>query len=132
QRSRRDAGAAARRGPALTVSIPVAGLRRKPRPPLFLLVPAFVVGAGMLVPVAYLLARALEADAATLAAVVLRPRNLLLLFNTLALTACVLALTTLIALPLAWLVTRSDLGHKKLHSIMGVLPLAVPGYVMAY
>src|SRR5690606_34978001 len=35
-------------------------------------------------------------------------------------------------LPLAWLVTRSDLKHPRLHSLLGVLPLAVPGYVMAY
>ena len=86
----------------------------------------------MLLPPLYLVARAFEADPATLAEIVFRPRNLKLLFNTLALTACVLALTTLIALPMAWLVTRSDLRHKRFHAIMGVLPLAVPGYVMAY
>src|SRR5690606_26726918 len=44
----------------------------------------------------------------------------------------VLIMTTLIALPLAWLVVRSDLKFKKFHAIMGVLPLAVSGYVMAY
>ena len=86
----------------------------------------------MLVPMVYLLARALEADLATLSDVVFRPRNFWLLKNTLTLTACVLFATTAIALPLAWLVVRSDIGFKRFHSIMGVLPLAVPGYVMAY
>ncbi len=86
----------------------------------------------MLLPMVYLVARALDADAATLVQVVFRQRNLMLLFNTLALTACVLAVVTAIALPLAWLVTRSDLRFRGLHSILGVLPLAVPGYVMAY
>lgn len=86
----------------------------------------------MLLPMVYLLARALEADTATLIDVVFRERNLKLLWNTLTLTLCVLTLTTLIALPFAWLVTRSDLKHRKFHSLMGVLPLAVPGYVMAY
>lgn len=86
----------------------------------------------MLLPMVYLVARAFEADAATLGEVVFRARNLRLLLNTLALTACVLAATTAIALPLAWLVTRSDLGFRRLHSVLGVLPLAVPGYVMAY
>ena len=80
----------------------------------------------------YLVARALEADAATLAGVVFRERNFRLLINTLTLTGCVLIATTMIALPLAWLVVRSDLKYKKFHAIMGVLPLAVPGYVMAY
>ena len=86
----------------------------------------------MLVPMIYLVARAFDADAATLVDVVFRRRNLALLGNTLALTACVLAVTTAVALPLAWLVTRSDLRFKGLHSVLGVLPLAVPGYVMAY
>ena len=86
----------------------------------------------MLLPMAYLVARALDADAATLAQVVFRRRNLMLLFNTLALTACVLVLVTAIALPFAWLATRSDLRFKRLHAVLGVLPLAVPGYVMAY
>src|SRR5690606_29005732 len=69
---------------------------------------------------------------ATLVEIVLRRRNLLLLGNTLALAACVLVAVTAIALPFAWLVTRSDLKHPRLHSLLGVLPLAVPGYVMAY
>jgi iron(III) transport system permease protein len=86
----------------------------------------------MLLPVIYLAARAFEADAATLSEVVFRQRNLLLLANTLKLVGCVLAICTAIALPLAWLVVRSDLRHRKLVSILAVLPLAVPGYVMAY
>lgn len=86
----------------------------------------------MLLPMAYLIARAFEADVATLMNVVFRPRNLMLLANTLALTACVLVMVTIIALPLAWLVVRSDLKHRKLLAILSVLPLAVPGYVMAY
>lgn len=86
----------------------------------------------MLLPLVYLVARAFEADAAQLMDIVFRQRTLNLLLNTLALTGSVLFVTTLIALPLAWLVVRSDLAHKKFHSIMGVLPLAVPGYVMAY
>lgn len=86
----------------------------------------------MLVPMVYLVARAFDADAAMLAEVVFRARNLRLLGNTLALTACVLMAVTAIALPLAWLVTRSDLRFKGFHSVLGVLPLAVPGYVMAY
>lgn len=110
----------------------IAGPSLKRRPSALLLIPAALVAAGMLLPMVYLLARALEADAATLVDIVFRERNLRLLSNTLLLTLSVLALTTLIALPFAWLVTRSDLKFRKFHAIMGVLPLAVPGYVMAY
>lgn len=81
---------------------------------------------------AYLILRAAQADTAMLVEVVFRARNLTLLVNTLLLTFSVLLLTTLIAVPLAWLVVRSDLRHKKLLSVISVLPLAIPGYVMAY
>lgn len=86
----------------------------------------------MLLPFVYLIARALEADAGSLMDIVFRPRTLMLLTNTMALTLSVLAITTAIALPFAWIVVRTDVKWKKFHCIMGVLPLAVPGYVMAY
>ncbi|WP_244493111.1 iron ABC transporter permease [Aureimonas sp. AU20] len=97
-----------------------------------LLAPALLVGAGMLVPFVYLLARAAEADAGTLAALVLRWRTLELVGNTLKLAACVAALGTLIALPLAWITVRTDLPARRLFGYLAVMPLAVPGYVMAY
>lgn len=102
------------------------------RPPLVLAVPALVVGAGLAVPLVYLAARAAGADWDTLQSLVFRQRTWTLLVNTLTLTGCVLVLTTAIALPLAWLVVRTDLRAKKALSILSVLPLAVPGYVMAY
>ncbi|MFT4150581.1 MAG: iron ABC transporter permease [Paracoccaceae bacterium] len=83
-------------------------------------------------PAAWLLLRALDADPADLVGIVFRARNAMLLANTLKLVAATLAIGTAIALPLAWLLTRSDIGHKRVLSYLAVLPLAVPGYVMAY
>ncbi|RDB42089.1 iron ABC transporter permease [Halomonas sp. DQ26W] len=100
--------------------------------PLHILLPSLVVAAAMLVPLVYLGLRAFEADSATLVDLVFRPRNLQLLINTLALAAGVVVLTTVMAFPLAWLVTRTDIRFKRALTIMGVIPLAVPGYVMAY
>lgn len=74
----------------------------------------------------------MDADPAELPGIVFRARNAMLLFNTLKLVAATLAIATAIALPLAWLLTRSDIGRKRLLSYLVVLPLAVPGYVMAY
>jgi iron(III) transport system permease protein len=84
------------------------------------------------VPLGYLLVRALQADPQTLWDLVVRWRNLRLLGNTVGLTVGVLIGTTLIAFPLAWLTTRTDLRGRGLLTLLGVLPLAVPGYVMAY
>lgn len=105
---------------------------RAARPPLGLRLVAGLVVAAMLVPLGYLLLRAFNADFATLPDIVFRWRNLVLMGNTAALTGLVLTFSTVIALPLAWLTVRSDLPHKKLFTVLSVLPLAVPGYVMAY
>jgi iron(III) transport system permease protein len=98
----------------------------------YVAIPLAVVVGGVLIPLAYLLVRALQADLHTLVDLVARRRNLWLLWNTVALTLGVLAGTTLIAFPLAWLTTRSDLRGRRILTLLGVLPLAVPGYVMAY
>ena len=98
----------------------------------YVALPVAMVVAGVLVPLGYLLVRALQADPQTLWDLVVRWRNLRLLGNTVGLTAGVLVGTTLIAFPLAWLTTRTDLRGRGLLTLLGVLPLAVPGYVMAY
>jgi iron(III) transport system permease protein len=95
-------------------------------------VPALVVMAGVGAPMGYLALRALEAEAAELGAIVFRVRNLRLLGNTVGLAAGVLTASALIAVPLAWLTTRADIRGRRFFALLGVLPLAVPGYVMAY
>ncbi len=98
----------------------------------YLWVPTALVVLGVVVPLGYLVVRAFGADAGTLGDLVLRTRNLRLLGNTVALAVSVLGLTTALAGGLAWLVTRTDLWGRRLFTLLGVLPLAVPGYVMAY
>ncbi|MCS7058037.1 MAG: iron ABC transporter permease [Meiothermus sp.] len=97
--------------------------------PLPLLAVALLVGLGVLLPLVYLGLRAAQAEPQQLAEIVLRPRNLQLLGNTLALLLGVIALTTLLALPLAWLTSRTDLRGRRLWTLLLTLPLAVPGYV---
>lgn len=97
-----------------------------------MVVPALLVGAATLLPLIYLVIRALGVEPAMLVRLVLRERNLMLLGNTAALTGLVLAMGTLIAVPLAWLVVRTDLRGRRLITWLAVAPLAVPGYVMAY
>lgn len=108
----------------------VYGSGRKAPPSL--LVPAVVVAVAMLVPLVYLFARALQADRAQLMTLVFSSRNLELLINTLLLTGGVLALGTFLSLPLAWLVTRTTLPWRRMVTVLAVVPLAIPGYVMAY
>ncbi|WP_246742892.1 ABC transporter permease [Rhodomicrobium vannielii] len=114
--------------------IEVFGRRRAKgrKPPLFLMLPAIVAGGMMLIPLVYLVVRASATERTELAAIVLRPFTLEVTLNTLALVGSVLALTTAIALPLALIVTRTDVPAKRAITILATLPLAIPGYVMAY
>lgn len=102
------------------------------RLPFFLLLPALLTLLGVLVPLSYLVLRALGAEPGELREIVFRPRNLMLAGNTLLLGAAVLLTTTLVALPLAFLAARTDLRPRGLLTLLGVLPLAIPGYVGAY
>lgn len=102
------------------------------RTPPALLALASLTALGVLIPLLYLLLRATQAEPAALLEILWRIRNLELLLNTLLLLLGVLVFSTLIALPLAWLLTRSDLPLRRWLVFVGVLPLAVPGYVGAY
>lgn len=95
-------------------------------------IPIVLVGIGGLIPLVYLLTKAFSAEATALVEIVFRWRNARLFLNTLLLTAGVLTLNLLIATPAAWLTTRVNLKGKRLFTVLCVLPLAIPGYVMAY
>src|SRR5690606_10507691 len=92
--------------PALSVAF-ANFARSLARLPWYVVVPALVAGAAALFPVVYLVIRAAEADPASVTRLIFRARTLDLLRNTLALTASVLALCTVLAVPLAWLVVRT-------------------------
>lgn len=101
-------------------------------PPWYLLLPAGLCLLGMMLPLVYLVDRALDANIAQLREIVFRPRTLQLLFNTLLLGISVLFVVTLLALPMAWLTTRSNLPARKWFTLLAVMPLAVPAYIIAF
>lgn len=98
----------------------------------YFLLPAFIVLGGVLTPLVYLFIRAFQADVQQLEELVLRWRSFQLLLNTVSLAVGVLTASTLIALPMAWLTTRTNIAGRRFFTLLGVLPLAIPGYVMAY
>ncbi len=95
-------------------------------------IPIVMVGIGGLIPLVYLLAKAFSAEGSALVEIVFRWRNARLFLNTLLLTAGVLALDLLLATPAAWLTTRANLKGRRFFTVLCALPLAIPGYVMAY
>lgn len=103
---------------------------RRTTPPWYLLLPALLSAAAVVLPLTYLVVRALG-GAGELEPLLTR-LNARRLANTLGLSAAVLAVVSLLAIPMAWLSVRTELFARRSLSVLAVLPLAVPGYVMAY
>jgi iron(III) transport system permease protein len=61
-----------------------------------------------------------------------RPATLRVLGNTLLLAISVTIGASLLAVPLAWLTTRTDLPGRKLWSVLHALPLVIPSYIYAF
>lgn len=55
-----------------------------------------------------------------------------LIVRTLLLVCGVVAVSVLLALPMAWLVTRTDLPWKRFWTLMGAAPLLFPSYISAF
>lgn len=117
-------------GSTLPREIPRFRWRRSTNPPILLLAPALVVALLALLPLLYLAMRA-GSDVTGLVQNVWRQRTLQVLFNTLVLMAAVAATTTALAVPLAWLTTRTDLPGRRFWTTAFTLPLVLPSFVGA-
>lgn len=73
--------------------------------------------------------RALGSGTGEVASVVLRARTLELLIRTAGLAVAVTAAAIVIAVPLAWFTTRSDLPWRRFWGVATALPLVIPSYV---
>jgi len=100
------------------------------RAPVVLAVPAVATVALVLLPLTYLILRA--ADGGTDALDVLgRQGTFDLVAKTGLLVVAVTGAAIALGLPLAWLVTRTDLPARRLIAIAAPLPLVIPSYVAA-
>lgn len=96
-----------------------------------LVVPAALVAAATLLPLVYLAVRSTEATGGIIG-YILRPSTLAVLGRTLLLVAGVSVSSLLIALPAAYLTTRTTLPFRRAWFVLTVLPLVIPSYVAAY
>ncbi|MEH1864606.1 MAG: iron ABC transporter permease [Nostoc sp.] len=105
---------------------------RKTHPPLFLIVTAGLIAVAITLPLTYLVIRMAGVGGEELLALVLRPRTLIVLFNSVGLAVATTILTTAIALPLAFLTLRTDLPWRRFWLLITTLPLAIPDYVGSF
>ena len=96
-----------------------------------IVVPAVLVGLAMLLPIAYLVIRG--AGATTEAwELLFRVRTLHIIGRTSLLVLVVTGASILLAVPIAWLTTRSDLPYRRVWSVLTAMPLVVPTFVGAF
>lgn len=105
-----------------------ASRNRRRHVPAWLYVPAAVIAAAMLLPLVYLLIRAVGAGERALAEL-LSPGTLRILVNSVQLAVLVTATSIVLAVPLAWLVTRTDLPGRRVWAVVCAVPLVIPSYV---
>ncbi|MBI4219138.1 MAG: iron ABC transporter permease [Chloroflexi bacterium] len=99
-----------------------------PRPPLLLSISAVIVAAAVCLPVAYLAVRTLGAGD-TVGDILFRARTLAIIVRTGLLVAIVTSGAVLLAVPIAWLTTRTDLPMRGFWAVAAALPLVIPSYV---
>jgi iron(III) transport system permease protein len=104
--------------------------RQVERPPLWIVLPAMLVTVFELLPLLYLVARTLDTGENGWR-FLLRSRTLEVVFNTAALAGAVAISTIAIAVPLAWLTSRTDLPGRAFWSAAASLPLVIPSYIGA-
>ena len=85
----------------------------------------------VLLPLIYLVVRASEAGPAALQLLV-EARTMRVLARSAALALAVPLASAILAVPLAWLTTRTDLPLRKMWAVLTALPLVIPSYIFAY
>jgi iron(III) transport system permease protein len=91
--------------------------------------PAALVAAAMVLPLAYLILRAVEGGWEDALEIALRDRTLRVLAKSVLLAAVVTAASVAVAVPLAWLTARTDLPGRGGWAVLAALPLVIPSYV---
>ncbi len=101
------------------------------RPPAVVWLPALAVAGAMVLPLAYLAIRAFGADD-SLWDILFRSRTGAILGRSVLLVVSVTGASIALAVPLAWLTSRTDIPCRRLWSIGTALPLVIPSYIGAF
>jgi iron(III) transport system permease protein len=105
--------------------------RTAARTPWFLAAAGIVIAFLALLPLIYLVIRALGAEESAMA-FLLRPRTFTIVAGTVGLALLVGAGTVALGVPIAWLTTRTDLPGRRTWAVLTAIPLAIPSYVVGF
>jgi len=91
-----------------------------------------VIAAGLLLPLVLLVLDARNAGWAEIHAELFRERSAVLLRNTVILSVLVVVLAAVLGVATAWCTERTQLPVRRLWTVLLVLPVAVPDFVIGY
>lgn len=100
-------------------------------PPAIIWIPALVLAGVLLLSPGYLVIRTLDSGP-EIWDLLLRPRVLYILLRTLLLVGAVSVACVVLAVPLAWLMVRTDLPGRGFWEVVTLLPLVIPSYVAGF
>jgi iron(III) transport system permease protein len=109
-----------------------AGPARRRLPPSFLLGTGIMVAGLVALPLAFLILQAAQVGWHELRPLLFRHLTATLLWNTVRLTFAVTVLCAAIGVAAAWCTERTDLPWRRLWTVVLVLPLAMPDFVLGY
>ena len=110
--------------------VPHMSRRWQRMPPAGLLAAATLVAIAAVLPVFYLLVKTLDGGTDAWS-IIARVRTAEILGRTGLLVATVTGFSVVLAVPMAWLTTRTTMPFRRLLTVAAALPLVVPSYVMA-
>lgn len=91
-----------------------------------------LVATGMLLPIGWMLIRALSVDTPRALGILFRARTLEIILNSIVLMTAVTVLSVVLAVPLAVITVQSDLPFRRLWTVIVSLPLTIPSYLGAF
>ncbi|WP_049927960.1 ABC transporter permease [Halopiger goleimassiliensis] len=90
------------------------------------------IAATILFPLTWLVVEAVTVEPGRAWEMVVRPKTLEVVLNSLLMTTGVTVLSILIGVPLAWLTVQTDLPFRRFWSVVVALPLVIPSYIGAF
>jgi iron(III) transport system permease protein len=118
-------------GGGLTSIAPIHSSRRGRRNPALTAI-AVAVGLLLLLPLVAVIADAQSAGWGEFTSVLFRPRSLTLLVNTLALPLIVTPIAAFLGTAAAWYTEKTALPGRRVWTVLLVLPIAMPDFIVGY
>lgn len=107
-------------------------MKKYPRTVLFSIIASSIVAGLILIPSVWLVITAITVPFADLIAILSRGKTIQILINSVLMVSLTTLCTILIAVPLAFITTCTDISYKRFWTAMVCLPLVIPSYIGAF